>query len=200
MNVKLITSPSIVAKWERKIKKGVKLGLYTDKQYLFFLLALGTGLDVDEIIPIKYEDLQLKSVHVKAKGRPKEFMYIELPSKFKRKKCREILFPDKCRDLIGEMREKYPDEVYLFQNNEFCNRNKPPIPWSGGYVRTFLADSAAASGISSERFGGHMLKRTFGYFQLKYDGWTWQDLRVHFEMRTVKDVKDYLGITDEEFD
>ena len=200
MNVKIIENPSITAKWERKIRKGVREGRYTDKQYLFFLMTLGTGLDIDEILRIKYEDLQLKSVHLKDKGRPKEFMYILLESRYKRKKHREILFPDKCKDLIREMRERYPDEVYLFQNNEFCQKNKPPIPWSGGYGRRFLAETAEASGISSERFGGHMLRRTFGYFQLKYVGWTLQDLREYFEMRTVGELKSYLGITDEKFD
>lgn len=197
---KVIKDISLVMKWERAFKKRVKQGKFSERQFLFFLLGLGTGLQYEELIRIKYEDLKLKMLLTNAKGRPKEVMYIVLPSKSKRRKVREIMFPADCKKRIEQLRKEYSDDTYLFQNKSSNMVGKPPASWSVDTVRRFLTESAEAIGMSEESIGAALLRKTFGYLQLKHGGWTLRDLQQYFEMRSIKLVKEYVGITGKEFD
>ena len=197
---KVIKDVSIIVKWELAIRRGIRKGKFTERQYLFFLLALGTGLQFEELINIKYEDLKLVSRLTNGTGRPKELMYIELPSKFKRRKIREIIFPDNCKKKIEELQKKYSDDVYLFQNKSSNMIGKPPAAWTVTFIRNFLVESAEMGGVPAESFGASMLRKSFGYFQLKHGDWSLRDLQRYFEMRSVSLLKKYLDVTDEESD
>jgi len=195
-----IKKQSQVVNWEQTIKDGVRQGKYTQRQYLFFLLALGTGLNYDELAQIKYEDIELSTEQINPVGRPKELMYIMLDSKRYPRKIRKIIFPDNCRKMIKELIRENPEDVYLFQSKILGYQNRPPAYWAPEYIRQFLQRSAKESGIPTEAFGASMLRKTFGYFQLKYSGWTLRELQRYFEMRSINLLKEYLDISDEEFD
>lgn len=195
-----IKKQSQVVNWEQEIKDGVRQGKYTPRQYLFFLLALGTGLNYDELAQIRYEDIKLSKEQINSIGRPREIMYIVLASRRYPDKTRRIIFPDNCKKMIKELIKENPDDVYLFQSKVLGYQNRPAAFWAPEYIRQFLQKSARESGIPTEAFGASMLRKTFGYFQLKYTGWTLRELQRYFEMRSINLLKEYLDITDEKFD
>jgi integrase len=192
-----IKKQSLIVNWEQAIKEGIRRGEYTERQYLFFLLALGTGLNYDELAQIKYEDLKLSNEKINSSGPPVEIMYILLESKRYPEKTRRIIFPDNCRKMIKELIKENPNDVYLFQSKMFGYENRPAIYWAPEYIRKFLQKSAKESGMPTESFGASMLRKTFGYFQLKYSKWTLRELQQYFEMRSINLLKEYLDITDE---
>jgi integrase len=193
---KVIKDISTIAKWELYIKKGVKQGKYKQKHYLLFLLGLGTGLQFPELINLKYTDLKVKPGNETSDG--KEQMYIVLKSKYSRIIEREIVFPEKCKKLVDEIHIERPDEIYLFQSESMNKKNKLSS-WTTPYVRRFLEETAVAAGISNDCIGVTMLRKSFGYFQLKYGDWKLRDLQRYFEMRSINLLREYLDLSDDEF-
>ncbi len=194
----IIKSAEQVAKWESEIKKRIKNGNMSSRQYLFFLLGLGTGLQTTELVQIKFEDLHIVKRQLNDNEQPQEIMYILLKSKLTRGKMKEIIFPEKCKNMIKEFRLKYPEDLYLFQNKAVNAKKDSPTVWSSFYIYQFLTESARASGITKGTISATTLRKTFGYFQLKYGDWSLLKLKWYFDMRSINLLKEYLGITDED--
>jgi len=185
--VKPVKSVKDLRKWEKQIEKSGSLKLLS-----YFVLGLDTGLPPCFLCNLKWADIQ----HEKQSG-PIEVIdhFLLVPSKIQ-DEPRKIYLSSKTIAVMRQLREKYPEELYVFQSNSPNQKKLRPVHENA--MRQMLRESAKEAGIAKdEAIGPITLRKSFGYHHLVHGTWTLHELMRYFEQRTLKATKTYVDITDE---
>jgi len=118
------------------------------KEYLLFVLGINSGLRISDILQLKWQDVQTKTVVVK---------------EHKTGKTKKFPLNKSVLVAIGTFsQEEKPAEEYIFASNS--NRvGASGRPWTRQYAYVFLNEYAREAGVE-DKIGTHTLRKTFGYF------------------------------------
>jgi len=154
------------------------------KEYTLFKVGLQTGLRISDIIKLKWNEL-----------RENDNQIIVYLSEQKTHKPKKIVFNGRITKLLSELREKYPNDVWVFQSESNRSQGKH---WSRQYPYDFLNEYAKRVGVKTS-VGTHSLRKSFGYYNYK-KGVSLSLLQKIFNHTTQAITLDYLGITQDEID
>lgn len=146
-----------------------------ERDYMFFLIGINTGLRISDILKLKVKDVKNKT-HVLIKeqktGKPKRFL-INSP------------LQKEVRNYIKNKAE----EEFLFQSRKGDNK---PI----SRIQAYRILDQAAQILNLEEIGTHTLRKTFGYwhYQQNKDVAILQDIFNHSSPSV---TLRYIGITDD---
>ena len=186
--VKPVKSVKDLRKWEKYIEKNGSL-----KQLAYFVLGLDTGLAPYFLCNLKWEDIRQEK-----QTAPIEVIdyYLLVPSKIQ-EEPRKIYLSSKSVNILRQLRDKRPDDVFVFQS-EAPNCRKKIKPIHEPAMRHMLRESAKDAGIAKdEAVGPITLRKSFGYHHLVHGTWSLHELMRYFEQRSLKATKNYVDITDE---
>ena len=185
--VKPVKSVKDLRKWEKYIEKNGSL-----KQLAYFVLGLDTGLAPYFLCNLKWEDIRQEK-----QTAPIEVIdyYLLVPSKIQ-EEPRKIYLSSKSVNILRQLRDKKPDDVFVFQSEAPNRKRVKPIHESA--MRHMLRESAKDAGIAKgEAIGPITLRKSFGYHHLVHGTWSLHELMRYFEQRSLKATKNYVDITDE---
>lgn len=186
--VKPVKSVKDLRKWEKHIEENGSLKLLA-----YFVLGLDTGLAPYFLCNLKWEDIQ----HEKQTTLIEVIdYYLLVPSKIQ-EEPRKIYLSSKSVNILRKLREKKPDDIFVFQS-EAPNCRKKIKPIHENAMRHMLRESAKDAGIAKgEAIGPITLRKSFGYHHLVHGTWSLHELMRYFEQRSLKATKNYVGITNE---
>ena len=186
--VKPVKSVKDLRKWEKHIEQTGSLKLLT-----YFVLGLDTGLAPYLLCNLKWADIRQEK-----QSEPIEVIdyYLQVPSKIQ-VEPRKIYLSGKSVAVLRQLREKYPEDVFIFQSAAPGSRKKAKAIHESA-LRQILRQSAKEIGImKDEAVGPITLRKSFGYHHLVHGTWSLHELMRYFEQRSLKATKNYVCITDE---
>ena len=143
--IKPIKSMTELLMWEDKIKEIAPLSIKA-----FFVIALDTGISPQFLLNLKWEDIKTEAVGTAIQRTEPYFdVYCELA-----KETRKIYFCDASLAVMNELRENYPNDIYIFQPCQERKRrtSDPPCFNWRGFQRSGKISPDKRSG---RRFSGH---------------------------------------------
>jgi len=158
--------------------------LGTLKEYAFVKIGFNTGLRVSDIISLRWDDLEMND----------NFIYIDLKEQ-KTGKAKRIKLNGEVRILLNELRDKYPEDCWVFQSE---SNNARGNHWTRQTPYDFLNKYCKLAGIKT-KVGTHTLRKSFGYQNYKR-GIDLSYLQKIFNHSTPRITLDYIGITQDEID
>tara|TARA_R110000823_G_scaffold39490_6_gene105457 strand:- start:66 stop:818 length:753 start_codon:yes stop_codon:yes gene_type:complete len=135
----------------KKFKEALKENGYAQLQDLFTMI-LNTGARINEILPLKFIDINYKSNSISI-----ESIKTSTPQ------IRTIILNEECIEVLSTLQHEYPNDIFVFQSRSSKNqKNKPASPISRQYVmkgfKTASDSTALPITVSSLRrhFATHM--------------------------------------------
>jgi integrase len=147
------------------------------RDYILFLLGVGTGLRISDILKLRKRDLLDTHIITREKktGKPKR-----------------LRITPSIRKELNDYLKELEDDDYVIKSRQGFNR---PIDRSRAY--TILKSAAANCNI--KEIGTHTLRKTFGYHFYKQTG----DIAMLMQLFNHSDEKitlRYIGITQDSMD
>jgi integrase len=147
------------------------------RDYILFLLGIGTGLRISDILQLRKQDLLDTHIITREK---------------KTGKLKRLRITPSIRKELNEYLKDLEDDEYVVKSRQGFNR---PIDRSRAY--TIL--KSAASHCNIKEIGTHTLRKTFGYHFYKQTG----DIAMLMKLFNHSDEQitlRYIGITQESMD
>lgn len=186
--VKPIKNVSDLRKWEKYI-----VGHYSPKLHAYFVIGLDIGLNPLFLYDLKWEDIKTEQTGTAI---PQTETYILVPSKIQ-EEPRRIIFSAKSVSMLNKLRERCPNDIYVFQS-ESPNSKKKAKPLTYKNISAQLRDAAEKCGIPLPGpVGAVTLRKSFGYHHVVHGTWTLHEVMRYFEQRSFHFTRNYIGITDE---
>lgn len=187
-NVKPIKSVQDLCTWENYLKANGP-----EKIRAFFRLGLDTGMHPSFLQRLKWSDLKIEEQgsHLKRTD-----IYFEVATNVEwDRPCKKIYLCDRSIEVLDQLREHYPDDIYLFQSRS-PHARKNPSPLTIQRITLELKRTAVASGIigEDEPFGAVALRKSNGYHQIMYGGWTVHQMMRYLAQRSMKITREYLDL------
>lgn len=114
----------------------------------------------------------------------------------KTKKHKELPLNAVVMSVLKELRNAYPDDVYVFQS-EGNNASSEPKPFSRQYISTLFKDAQETLALV-DNINTHTMRKTFGFLAYNYgNGVPVEYLQKLYNHSTPKETLTYLGITAE---
>ena len=185
--IKPIKSMTELLMWEDKIKEIAPLSIKA-----FFVIALDTGISPQFLLNLKWEDIKTEAVGTAIQRTEPYFdVYCELA-----KETRKIYFCDASLAVMNELRENYPNDIYIFQSHAKSVKDVHPIRLvSIGEVFKEAAKLAQISG--AEDVSPVTLRKTFGYHHVVNGSWSIHQLTRYFDHKYIGTTKQYIDLTNE---
>ena len=173
--VEPIRDPGKVAEIKRKLRRS------DARYYAFFTLGLNTALRPGDLLNLKAGDVFSESGHVKSR------LYVTAQ---KTGKQHRIKLNDAAREALE----------YLWAK---CGPLKPEdrlFPWTRQHAWRLVNRWCHEVGLTDGRYGGHTLRKTWGYMARKYHGVPIELIQAKLGHSTPAVTKRYIGITDDEIE
>ncbi|PLT32964.1 tyrosine-type recombinase/integrase [Bacillus sp. V5-8f] len=163
------------------IKKFLKA--HSERDYLFFVLGINTGLKVNEILNLKVKDV------VDEQGNIKNFC--TLPA-YENHPEKEVYLNGKAKNALFSysLTSRFESEDYLFVSPK---TNKPITRQQ---VHRIIHQAVDGLGIQG-KYGVSSMRKTFGYHAYK-QGVSLTLIQKHFHHATPSETLKYLGIQKDE--
>lgn len=113
---------------------------YSQKHYVFFILALDTGIAPGKLLKLTWEQIENQTIFDPVSGEQLEMTLLRLLELTKAGNKKLIKISDEDAQEIKQLRAGMVDDVYLFQT-ETRRLSGIAQPWSQGYVTAFLKES-----------------------------------------------------------
>lgn len=156
------------------------------KAYTLFVVGINTGLRISDLLGLTWESLQEDD----------SYIFVNIQEK-KTGKSKRIRFNGKVRIALKNLREKYPEDIYVFQT-ESNNSKANSKSWSRVHAYNLISSVAKKHGIN-ENIGTHTMRKTFGYHAYK-SGVSLSLLQKIFNHSSQAVTLDYIGITQDDID
>lgn len=173
-------------RWKRHVREH-----YTLKEYTFMELGLDTGAHPDDLLGLKWEDLQYEE----ASAPPISHYYVMLPRAAQSTQKFKHLLSAKTADYLLQLRKEFPNDVYIFQSQS-RNKSSAPQHWETSHVRKFLRISAKEIGLK-EIVSALTLRKSYGYHMVVNGTWTLRQLQHYFGQPRLSTTRKYIEITNE---
>ncbi len=174
--------------WEEMVKEIAPLPVYA-----FFVVGLDTGVSPLFLLNLKWTDVKQQKIGSEIK---KVEPYFELDCELAGE-TRKIFFSDKSLKILNQLREEYPEDVYVFQSHA-VNIKKKVQPVNMYSIGNIFKDAARKAKIKgADDVSAVTLRKTFGYNHLINDSWSIHQLTRYFDHKYTGITKRYLDLTDE---
>lgn len=165
---------------------------YSQKHYVFFILALDTGIAPGKLLKLTWEQIENQTIFDPVSGEQLEMTLLRLLELTKAGNKKLIKISDEDAQEIKQLRAGMVDDVYLFQT-ETRRLSGIAQPWSQGYVTAFLKESAASSGLQ-EKVGFLTLQKTWGYQLAVRGNYTLSEIQRILGQRSLAATRSYLDV------
>lgn len=169
---------------------------YSQKHYVFFILALDTGIAPGKLLKLTWEQIENQTIFDPVSGEQLEMTLLQLSELTKAGNKMLIKISDDDAQEIKQLRAATVNDVYLFQS-ETRRLSGTAQPWSQGYVTAFLKGSAASSGLK-EQVGFLTLQKTWGYQLVVRGNYALGEIQQILGQRSLAATRSYLNLTDED--
>lgn len=169
---------------------------YSQKHYVFFILALDTGIAPGKLLKLTWEQIENQTIFDPVSGEQLEMTLLRLSELTKAGSKMLIRISDDDAQEIKQLRAATANDVYLFQT-ETRRLSGTAQPWSQGYVTAFLKESAASSGLK-EKVGFLTLQKTWGYQLVVRGNYALSEIQRILGQRSLAATRNYLNITDKD--
>ena len=187
-SIKPVKNMTELLMWENKVKEIAPLPVYA-----FFVIALDTGVNPQFLMNLKWEDLKKEEIGtVIQKTEPYFEIYQELAGE-----TRKIFFCDRSLAVLNQLRETYPNDVYIFQSHSQNVRKKIQPLNRLSIGRIFKAAAIKAKISDPENVSAVTLRKTFGYHHLVNGSWSIHQLTRYFDHKYTGLTRKYIDLTDE---
>jgi integrase len=156
---------------------------HSERDFLFFIMGINTGLRVNEILEIKVQDV------LDEKGNVKNFY--NLPA-YEQQPEKQVYLNTKTKKALTDYikASKLLDNEYLFVSP----KTKKPI--TRQQAHRIIHQAVDALGLNG-KYGASSLRKTFGFHAYK-QGIALSLIQKHFHHSTPSETLKYLGITRDE--
>ena len=172
--VEPIRDPQKVAAIKARLRKR------SPRYYAFFVLGINTALRPGDLLRIRAGDVYQDGGEVRGQ------LYIRSQ---KTNRAHRILLNDSCREaleLLWEREGPFAEKERLF-------------PWTRQHVWRLINRWCREVGLTG-RYGGHTLRKTWGYMARKYHGVPIELIQEKLGHTTPAVTRRYIGITDDEIE
>ena len=160
-----------------------KWGRYREAELV--VLGCNVALRISDILRLRFNDIRLVPHGEDVVG------MVEL-KEVKTGKMRTLTLNRRAMKAVDNLRNLYPDSVYLFESDGNRAKGKP---FSRQWISKILVDVRESLDLDY-RLNTHSLRKTFGYHAYK-QGADINTLQKLFNHASVKDTMRYIGITEE---
>ena len=179
--VQPIREPTKIANIKQNLKK-----LENPRDYLLFVFGINTALRISDILKLNVGDVLDKN------GKIKKILHVQ---EQKTKRQARISLNEAITDALERFFDKNPPTDYdkpLFISKRSTKRLDRTQSWR------LINKWCREVGLTSERYGNHSLRKSFGYMARKYNGYSIELIQKKLGHRSPDVTRAYIGITQDE--
>jgi len=150
------------------------------RYYAFFVVGVNTALRPGDILGIRAGDVY------RPDGSVQNHLYIRSQ---KTNRSHRILLNDSCREALE----------FLWEREGPFEERERLFPWTRQHVWRLINRWCREVGLTG-RYGGHTLRKTWGYMARKYHGIPIELIQEKLGHTTPAVTRRYIGITDDEIE
>jgi len=173
--VEPIRDPGKVAEIKRRLKRR------DPRHYAFFTLGINTALRPGDLLRLKAGDVFSGS------GQVKSLLYVTAQ---KTGKQHRIKLNDAAREALE----------YLWATYGPLKPQDRLFPWTRQHAWRLVNRWCHEVGLTDGRYGGHTLRKTWGYMARKYHGVPIELIQAKLGHASPSVTRRYIGITDDEIE
>ena len=152
------------------------------RYYAFFTLGVNTALRPGDLLKLKAKD-----VYHDESGTVRSHLYVKAE---KTGKLHRIKINDAARDALE----------FLWRREGTFDPDERLFPWTRQHVWRLVNRWCREVGLTEGRFGGHTLRKTWGYMARKYHGVPIEIIQAKLGHSTPAVTRRYVGISDDEIE
>jgi len=149
------------------------------KEYLLIILLLNTGIRLSDILRLKWENINSSF---------KLIYNLNFNDSHYEKK---IIYSDKISNCLRSVRNKFPNDRYIFESKRNKNLKRPY--WSRSRAYQVINKYAKKAGFNKS-ISAHSLRKSFGYFAFKKGISLRLINRIYNQSTKLSTIK-YIGLT-----
>jgi len=173
--VEPIRDPAKVAEIKRRLRRR------DPRYYAFFTLGLNTALRPGDLLKLTAGDV------FDGSGQVKSLLYMTAQ---KTGKQHRIKINDASREALE----------YLWKERGPFEPEERLFPWTRQHSWRLVNRWCREVGLTDGRYGGHTLRKTWGYMARKYHGVPIELIQAKLGHSTPSVTRRYIGITDDEIE
>ncbi|MFA6714571.1 MAG: tyrosine-type recombinase/integrase [Victivallaceae bacterium] len=186
--IKPIKNMTDLVLWGKNLKETAPLPVYA-----FYVVGLDTGISPQFLLNLKWTDIKLEETGSEIKKIEPYFeIYCELAGE-----SRKIFFSNRSLEILNQLREKYPEDVYIFQSHavNVGEKIQPFAMSSIGYIFKEAARDAKIEG--ADEVSAVTLRKSFGYHHLVNGAWSIHQLTRYFDHKYTGITRKYIDLKNE---
>jgi len=158
-----------------------RLRRQSPRYYAFFVLGINTALRPGDLLRLRAGDVYDEA------GNVKTYLYVRAEKTGKVHRIK----------LNGASREALE---FLWQREGTFEPEERLFPWTRGHAWRLVNRWCREVGLTEGSYGGHTLRKTWGYMARKYHGVPIELIQTKLGHSTPAVTRRYIGITDDEIE